>query len=306
MHQNPSTPIATFLQPEDVHLPLCATSKEELIRQLVDRIHARHGGFDVNTAVAAVMARDKVLPVTVERELAMAHARLPELEKPRLAVGVCPVGIPVPGAPDPVKIIVLTLAPSNDPNAYLRVTAAITKALLVPQAIARLASAKTPDQIMDILGVAHDNLPAFLAVHHIMNTSPLTLRDTDTLGAAIELFCARQIMDVPVVNAQNDVLGTIAVEDLLRLALPAHLRWMEDLSPILRFEPFAELVKRDSTLPVTNFMREDILSITTEKPAIQLAKLFLLDERRQVVVLEGRKLAGTIDLSNYIRKLFWD
>jgi CBS domain-containing protein len=139
-----------------------------------------------------------------------------------------------------------------------------------------------------------------------MNTNPVVLRDTDTLGDAIELISAKAIMDLPIVNAQGEVLGTIAIEDLLRLCLPAHLRWMEDLSPILRFEPFAELVKRDSGLPITRFMREDILSIGPDVPAIQLAKLFLLDERRQVVVLDNRRLIGTADLTSYVRKLFWD
>jgi hypothetical protein len=53
-------------------------------------------------------------------------------------------------------------------------------------------------------------------------------------------------------------------------------------------------------------MREDILSIGPDVPAIQLAKLFLLDERRQVVVLDNRRLIGTADLTSYVRKLFWD
>jgi CBS domain-containing protein len=305
MHTPPPAPIAAFLHPDDICMPLCAASKEEVVRLLVEHIHARYGGFAVDAAVTAVLAREKVLPVIMARELGMSHARLMELEKPRLAVGVCPAGIPVSGS-DPVKVVVLTLAPSSDPNVYLRVMAAITKALRAPEAIARIASAKTPDEVMDILGIAHENLPAFLAARHMMSTTPIVLKETDTLGTAIELFSANRVMDLPVVDAQNNVLGSIAVEDLLRLCLPAHLRWMEDLSPILRFEPFAELVKQEASSPITRFMREDVLSIAPDTPAIQLAKLFLLDERRQVVVMEGRKFVGTVNLSSYIRKLFWD
>ncbi len=299
----PPAPITQFLHPEDVCLPLCADSVESAIRRLVLHIHGRHGGFDPEAATAAVLARQKVLPVIVANELSMPHARLPNLPKPLLAVGVCPAGFPVPDA-DPVKVVVLTLIPSGDPNLYLRLLAAVTKALNAPQAISRIAAARHPDAVLEVLGIAQ-HLPDVLLARHVMNTSPKALRESDTLGAAIDFFCANQLMDIPVVGAQNEVLGSIAIEDLLRLALPVHLRWMEDLTPILRFEPFAELLKRESASPITRFMREDILSIAPDTPAIQLTKLFLLDERRQVLVMEGKRLVGTVDLQDYVRNLFW-
>ncbi len=303
--QAPASPISAFLQPEDICLPLCAESSQAAIECLVRHIHRLHGGFDPAAAIEAVLARERVKPVIMQRELAMPHARLPNLAKPLLAVGVCPTGIPVPGAA-PVRVVVLTLIPSSDPSLYLRILAAVTKALRAPQAIARIAAAASPDAVLAVLGIAQEHLPDVLTARHVMNTEPRTLRDADTLGAAIELFCANQLMDLPVVNAQDDVLGSIAIEDLLRLALPVHLRWMEDLSPILRFEPFAELLKREAASSITRFMREDVLAIAPDTPAIQLAKLFLLDERRQVLVMEGKRLVGTIDLHNYVRKLFWD
>lgn len=305
---NPKTavPITDYLGLDDIYLPLCASTSEEAIRLLVQRLHDRHGGIDTETAVQAVLAREAVMSVIMERELAMPHARLPELAKPRIAVGVCPAGIRFPNAETPVKVIVLTLVPLSEPNLYLRVLAAVSKSLRAPGTLSRIVAARSPDDVMAALGISHEHLPEFLAVKHLMNTTPVVLKDTDTLGTAIELISARAIMDLPIVNARNEVLGTIAIEDLLRLCLPAHLRWMEDLSPILRFEPFAELVKRDSGFPITRFMREDVLSISPESPAVQLAKLFLLDERRQVVVLEDRRLVGVVNLTSYVRKLFWD
>ena len=300
----PASPLTAFLQPDDIGLPLGANSMRDAIEQLVRRLHAHHGGFDPDAAIEAVLAREKVRPVLMGHALAMPHARLLELAKPLLAIGVCPAGFPVPDA-EPVTIVVLTLAPANDPNAYLRILAAVTKALQAPQAIARLTAAQSPAEVVTVLDAARENLPAFLAARHVMNDTPAVLRETDTLGAAIERFCAEQVMDIPVVNAQNEVLGSIAIEDLLRLALPTHLRWLEDLSPILRFEPFADLLKRESASPVTRFMREDVLAIAPDTPAVQLAKLLLLDERRQVLVLEGRRLAGAVDLHDYVRNLFW-
>lgn len=306
MSPKTAVPVTDYLGLEDIYLPLCARSAEEAVRLLVQRLHARHGGFDTEAAVAAVLAREAVVPVIMDHGLAMPHARLPELAKPRIVVGICPVGIPFHPNQPPVNVVVLTLAPASDPNLYLRVLAAVSKSLRIPNAIGKIAAARSPAEVLEGLGITARHLPDFLAVKHLMNTDPVVLRETDTLGRAIELFSAKSIMDLPIVNGRNEILGSIGTEDLLRIALPPHLRWMEDLSPILRLEPFTELLKRDYSLPITRFMREDVLSIAPDTPAIQLAKLFLHDERRQVVVLEERRLVGTVDLTSYVRKLFWD
>lgn len=304
MH-TPDSPISTLLHADDILLPLCADSLPAAIDRLVRHIHGRHGGFDPDAAVAAVLARQAGMPSAVERDLAMPHARLPNLPRPRLAVGVCPTGIPAEDGP-PLRVVVLLLAPAGDPNLYLRLLAAVSKALTEPKAIERIIAARAPAAVLEVLGAAHNHLPDVLLVRHVMDPDPLTLRETDTLATAIELFSARARMDLPIVNAAGELQGSIAIEDLLRLALPTHLRWMEDLTPILRFEPFAELLKRESASPITRFMREDVLAIGPDTPAIQLTKLFLQDERRQVLVTEGRRLVGAVDLHPYVRQLFWD
>ncbi len=298
--------LTAFLDPGDICLNMQAADSEEAICALVAHLHGRHGGFSLDAAVAAVMSREKVVSTVVERHVALPHARLPGLERPLLAVGIAPAGIPFPNAPDPVRILFLLLGQTDEPHLVLSLMAAVARSVRIPHSVSRLIAADTAEEVLDILSGTEEHLPEYLLVRHLMTRSPIVLLETETLGAAIEKFCVHKIMDLPIVSAAGEIRGSFAVEDILRLAMPPHLLWMEDLSSILRFEPFATFLKKESGTPITQFMREDILEIAPDKPAAQLIKLFLKDERRQILVIENRRLIGVVNLDSFIRKLFWE
>jgi CBS domain-containing protein len=112
-------------------------------------------------------------------------------------------------------------------------------------------------------------------------------------------------MDIPIVDSEGDLRGTIAIEDLLRQSLPQHLLWMEDLSPIANFEPFAELLRKDEETKVADFMHDKYVSIHPETPAIQLAKMFLMNNVRQIQVVDGKKFIGVVNLHSFNAQVFW-
>ncbi len=298
--------LAAFLDRKDICLNMQASSSEAAIRSLLAHLHGRHGGFSMDKAVCAVMNREKVISTVIERHVAIPHARLADLDRPLLAVGIAPTGIPFPGSPEPIRLLFLLLGPMDDPNLMLRILAAVTRTVRTPQQLGRLIGAETADEVYELLTAPEERMPDYLLVRHLMNRSPIVLRENDTLGTAIEKMCLHHVMDLPIVNSTGEVRGSIAIEDILRLAMPPHLLWMEDLSTVLRFEPFAELLKKEFNSPISNFMRNDVLAIAPDKPAAQLTKLFLKDERRQILVIENNRLVGVVNLSAFVRKLFWE
>ena len=148
-------------------------------------------------------------------------------------------------------------------------------------------------------------MPPFLKARNLMETRPVTLLESDDLKKTIDAFCSRHVLDIPVVDEEGDLRGILSLEDLLRLSLPEHLLWMHDLSPILHFEPFADLLRHDTERKVADFMREEYVSVIPDVPAIQLAKVFLTQQARQILVIQGRKLLGVVDLDAFVAKIFW-
>lgn len=289
---------------DNVLFEVDAASRDEVLARMVARLEETRDGFNTEGALQALKDREDVLPTVIAPGVALPHARLDELSRPLLAVATARKGIVFDKDKDPVQLILLVLTPKNDPSAYLRILSllsAILKDVDVPTFI-RGASA---DDVCALFDAGNGVPKEYLTAADVMDDDPVTLLESDTLSAAITALCARRVLDIPVVDEEGDLRGVIGTEDLLRQSLPQHLLWMEDLTPILRFEPFAEMMKKDRETKLADFMREDFVSVGPDTPAVQLAKIFLKQPVRQIQVLEGRRLVGVVNLGGFSTKLFW-
>ncbi len=297
---------ASFLDSKNILSHMQATDWKDVIRQLAGLLYRNEGGFELDEVIAACIRREEATSTVIAPRLALPHARVPGLNRVLVAVGTMSVGIPFT-LPDQglIQVVILILTPHEDPGVYLRVLAALTHDLRQPGALDRLSENISSDEIYGVFSANGTQLPSFLKAINLMELHPITLLETESLKAAIDTFCSQQVMDIPIIDDVRDVRGVLSFEDILRHSLPEHLLWMHDLSPILQFEPLAELLKRDFDCKVADCMREEYISVAPEMPAVQLAKIFLTQRVRQILVTDGRQLLGTVDLQSFMAKLFW-
>lgn len=295
--------LSDCLRRENILFEIETGSRDEALALLVKRLDQTADGFEPEAAIQALKEREAVLPTVIAPGVALPHARLAAMDKPLVAIATTRRGIVFDDGTDPVNLIALVLTPKNDPSAYLRLLSmlsAVLKDVNVPAFIAT-ASAE------DLYGLfkAGYNGAGYLTAADVMIRDPATLLESDTMSLAINKLCSQQTLDIPVVDEEGDLRGIISIEDLLRQSLPEHLLWMEDLTPILRFEPFADMMKKDHETKLADFMREDPVTVTPDTPAVQLAKIFLRQGVRQIQVLDGRRLVGVVSLVNFSTRLFW-
>lgn len=296
--------LSDCLSRENILFEIDATDRDEVLTRLVEQLEKTRDGFKTPEAIDALKAREAVLPTVIAPGVALPHARLEELKQPLVAIAVTRTGILFDAGKEPVNLILLVLTPKNDPSAYLRVLSMLSGALKevdVPEFI-RTA---TIEDVCDLFDADKSKTEPFLTAADVMNSSPLTLLESDTLNKAVSTLCSHQVLDIPVVDEEGDLRGIIGMEDFLKQSLPEHLLWMEDLTPILRFEPFADMMKKDHETKLADFMREDQVTVGPDTPAVQLAKIFLKQGVRQIQVLDGRRLVGVVNLVGFSTKLFW-
>lgn len=298
--------LADYLDEDCVLCGLESESRDGAVDQLVARLHRKLDGFDHDAAIRAVLERERQAPTVLAEGLALPHARLAGLAKPVLALATSHSGIDFEAmGEEPVHVIVLILTPKDDPGAYLRLMASLSRTLAEPHMIKRLTVAANAREVLAVLAEGPEHLDVMLNASNVMNSNPVTLDESDTLANAIQAFCGNRIMDIPIVDADGDLRGVIAIEDLLGQSLPQHLLWMEDLSPIENFEPFAELLRKDSETKVADFMHDKYVAIPPDMPAIQLAKIFLMQQVRQIQVVDGSRFLGVVNLDGFISQIFW-
>lgn len=295
-----------FLKQGNVLCGLTATGWEEAIVELAGLLHKNEKSFDKHAVIAACIEREKATSTVIAPRVAVPHARVEGLKRILVAVGASAKGIDF-AAEDRglVNVVILILTPKANPGVYLQALAALSRELGTPDAIDKVVSCTSAQAIYGLFAEKAVELPPFLKARNLMDPRPVTLLESDDLKKAIDTFCSRRVTDIPVVDEEGDLRGIVSIEDLLRLSLPEHLLWMHDLSPILHFEPFAELLRHDTESKVADFMREEYVAMGGDAPAIQLAKVFLTQDVRQILVVDGRKLLGTVDLHAFVAKVFW-
>ncbi len=296
-----------FLAEGSIICGLQATDPNGAIDELVSRLCLNTSGLDKNFIIEELSAREKVVPTVIAPGLAVPHARLPHLSRLLVALGTSEQGIDfnVDGMP-PVNVIVLVLTPKDDPGLHLQVLSALGTDFSTPDAISIVSKQKLP---ADILKYFHSNrvtLPEYLTARDVMNPLPVTLQESDTLQKTIETIATGRSNDIPVLDPDGDIRGAVSLEDILSFSLPDHILWMEDLSPIYRFQPFAEMLRDDEETKLADFMREEVIKVDETLPAIQLAKMFLVHKCRQIMVARGNKLIGVVNLKDFVTKMFWE
>ena len=286
-----------------------AESSRAIIHELIQLLAAGHSEIDPVLAEQETLARETLFPTVIAPGLAMPHARLEGLSRPLVALGTSKSGISFgseEGA-EKVQVAVLVLSPADNPSMHLQVVAALANEFNEPGKIAALAELTTPEEVTKFFHGVTIRLPEYLKVADFTDTKLNVILEQDTLALAIRRFAETGATEMAVLDNDGDLRGMLALEDILRYSLPEHILWMDDLTPIYQFQPFAEMLAGAAETKVADVMREDFVKVSSEVPAIQLAKLFLTHHVAELPVVDADgSLRGRVPMKDFCAKLFWE
>ena len=296
-----------FLSANNILCNVKCADRDELLRLLLSTLKRHHPGLDLDLAAREVKEREELFPTVIAPGLAVPHARIPDLSAPLVAMACSPEGVDFASEMGPVKVTILLLTPVDEPNLHMQLLAALAGDFGGEGVVDRVAAMKTPAEVIGCFSGSEHTMPTYLKAADVMRGNVVTVYENDTLQTAIRTFATSGIDELVVIDRSGDLRGVVALSDLLSFSLPEHLLWMEDLSPIYRFQPFADMLKSSDDTRVADIMREEFVTVDREVPAVQLAKLFLVHQVHKLIITgPGGKLAGVVELKEFCAKLFWE
>ena len=306
---------SSLFTPQQVICHLEGLGCEQLIRHLVERLGAVNDSLNAADIYELIRKRESCGVTLALPDVAVIHVRVKGLDRLLIALATSRSGLccTIPQGRSTctgdelssVRLIVLMLAPLDDPAGYLRAISALIKSCSREGFIDEMLSFDEPGKIWTLFDAANHHLPAYVTARDIMRTDFAFLRNTDTLENAIDMFCKLGINEVPVLDEDDDLGGIVTEDELIRVCLPEYITWMEDLTPILNFEPFAEILRQESNLPLLEIMlfAERYATVDEQSPAIQVAKVMMRRDVRQVYVVRDKRLVGVITIQDFIHKV---
>ncbi|MCG9583951.1 PTS mannitol transporter subunit IICBA [Vibrio tubiashii] len=147
----PQQPSVFQIAPENIHLGLTASNKEDAIRFAGNKLVEM--GYVEPEYVDAMFEREKLVPTYLGESIAVPHGTIEAKDKvKKTGIVICqyPEGIQFTDDQDDVAKLVIGIAAKNDE--HIQVITTITNALDEPEAIETLTSTQDVAKILNILG----------------------------------------------------------------------------------------------------------------------------------------------------------
>lgn len=301
--QNGGVRFAALFTKDQIVCSARSVDRDSVLKELLTMLAYQRGIGNVDHAFNAVVERESEMSTVVAPGIAMPHARLDTVEELVIGVATSESGIQYDDSSDPVHLVIMILAPKTNPGLYLQAVSSLAKICNEPDAAAKVSAMKSPDEVWRFFDRGGLVLPEHVCAGDIMIPCTAKLGENDTLESAITMFVRHNLVDLPVVDKEGDFVGVVTAHELLRVCLPDYILWMDDLSPILNFEPFAEILRNESNTWLAEIMTTEYATVPLDAPAVQVAKEITRHHVEHAYVLNGKKLAGSVSLQGFLSKV---
>lgn len=303
MKEEPKVSFASLFTPNDILCHIGAYDCNEVLLALIDRLLPKLCNVTREEVLAAIWAREELQSSNIVQGLAMPHARL-NVDRLVVAIATHEQGITFPHADKgPVKLILLIIAPITQPALYLQAVSSMASTCNKENAVETIVSLKSAEEIWRFFNTDEAILPEYVCAFDIMDKKIVYLNENDTLEHAVDMFVKYNLTTIPVLDAEGDMVGVVSAQELFKVCLPDYILWIDDLSPIINFEPFADMLRKEHTAWLHEIMDREYVALPEKAPAIQVVKEMTKHEVNEVFIVREKKLVGIIRSQDFISKV---
>lgn len=138
--------LSDLLTPSRIRVPLQASSKEGVLRELVELLLAGDGD-QAEEVLGAILERERQFPTGIGYGVAVPHGRTPALSSLALVAGTTAVPVAyetIDG--EPVRLFFLLAGPESLAGAHVKALSRISRLVRREPVRARLLGARTPEE----------------------------------------------------------------------------------------------------------------------------------------------------------------
>ena len=140
-----------LLVPENVLLSIEATTKEEVIRELLDLIVESGKVSDRDEALDALLEREEKMSTGMEKGIAIPHGKCGCVDELVAAVGVSREGIDFEALDKkPSHIFIMTLSPKSRSGPHIQFLAEVSQLLKSEEVRSKLLAAESREEVARI------------------------------------------------------------------------------------------------------------------------------------------------------------
>ncbi len=245
--------------------------------------------------------------VSVGGRAFLPHFRTDAVRQLALAIGVARMPLCLAGDPNRcARVIVLIVAPTGEPSAYLRAMGAVAQALSSDEVLEGLHAAAGPAEVLALAGLREAQVPGDVVVRDVMTADVLHVAPEMPLREAAQVMLRRGVSLVPVTGPAGEVVGALTDQHLMRHLLPLTVSQLStgQMRAVKRRGKGAGAgVVDPGTVPVRDVMDRTVLCLAEDQTVADVAALMLAKDVDRFPVTRDGALVGFLTRGDIVRKL---
>jgi len=143
-----------------------------------------------------------------------------------------------------------------------------------------------------------------MKVQNIMNTSVKTATVDTLIKDIASIMCFNKISGVPVVDAEDKLVGVLSEKDILRAMFPGVDQIMQEGAKT-DFESIEADYKGVLDKKAGDLMTQTVASVTPDMPLLKAASMMCVKKIRRIPVTDANnKLVGIISIGDVHKAIF--
>jgi fructose-specific phosphotransferase system IIA component len=144
--------LTQILQPDCIKVPVENTDKEAVITELVDLLDANGLLLDRDTALDAVITRERIQSTGTGAGIAIPHGKCNAVKELVMAIGIAHELIDFNSVDGkPVTIIILLVSPADQTGSHIQALATISRIMLNEEFRQQLENVTCSDEVYELL-----------------------------------------------------------------------------------------------------------------------------------------------------------
>lgn len=278
---------------------LDSDSRNKVLDQILETL-CTDDFYTVNPQLAhadileALIRREAQRTTAVGEGIAFPHARLEHVSQALFAIAT--FDEPVMFEEMPVRIVCLFLVPASDASISLKLMAQLSRLLMDPAVREQVLRTNESEELRSIFKHHNPRIDKPILARDIMRPPRFSIREDEPVSKCTHTMSVNNLMAIPVINDDHQVLGEITVDRLFRYGLPDFFSKLKSVSFIAEFDPFEKYFEDERDILARDMMETSARTVPVDYTIMEIVfdlairnctKLYVTDDK-------GRWI-GTID-----------
>lgn len=292
--------LKSLLNPELVIFDSEVSSKEEVIDLFIKNFSKHYRGHVSEDAIRkAIYDREKLGETVFPPGIAMPHGRLDNFDD--LIIGVLFPKNPILCDDTEVRVFVVLLTSKAGSSTYIQTLATFANLVKTNDKFEELYSCRNIEEFFNI--IKDVDVKKELNIEDIMTVNPISVKPETTLKEVTDIYYMNNISYVPVIDDNNNFIGELSMQQLLKVAVPDYAQKIGNLNFLNSFAPFEILLKNEDNIKVREVMKEPKEFVKKEDSIIQAVLIMTEKNRRYLPVVNDSKVIGVISYTDLLKKV---